>query len=223
MPCPAGAARVGLEGVLHVAGGVAAIAAVLVLAIAWHAAGHRRVARALARQSQPGLLLGYEVALVDGLTAPAVAGLLRPRIYCPADLVDRLNERELSAVLLHERSHQAARDPARLVFLSAVATVLPRWDRVRCVIERRIAGFEIAADRNALHAGAQRADLAGALLKLQAPLADATLASYASASELRVRHLLGELQPPPKRQSILLLVAVPIATFVICFVLPVAL
>ena len=215
MPC-AGGPGAGVELWLLLAGAAAAIGGALAIAIGWHAVGHRRVVQALRRTSRPSLLLGHEVVLVSGLQAPAVAGLARPRIYCPPDLADRLNERELGAVLLHERCHQLAHDPARLVVLAALVSILPHSDRVRRTVEGRIAGIEIAADRHALRAGARRADIAAALLKLGSAAHAPGFAGYASATELRLRHLVGGEAPEASRRSALLWLLAPVVAFMGC-------
>jgi len=47
---------------------------------------HRRLAAALSRLARSAVLEGHEVALIDGLPTVVVAGLRRPRTYCPSDL-----------------------------------------------------------------------------------------------------------------------------------------
>src|SRR5438309_8720881 len=64
----------------------ALLASALALSVLWQARRHRRIARALDRASTPARLMNRDVAIVERLPAAYVAGLARPRIYCPADL-----------------------------------------------------------------------------------------------------------------------------------------
>lgn len=193
-----------------------AILGTLALAVTRHAHRHRRVVRALNRIATPAVLHGHEVALVEGIAAPAVAGLLRPKIYCPADLADRLSEAELRAVLLHERSHVRSHDPARLAVLAGLTSLLPHWDPVRSVIEQQIAAVEIAADEAALRGGAERRELAAALLKLDPRTGGIFVAGFTSAAELRLRHLLGDEHSQRRWRSGPLIAVVAVGAFVAC-------
>ena len=184
-------------------------------AILWQARRHRGLAEGLDQTARRERLAEHEAGLVIGLAAPSVAGLIRPQIYCPADLAELLDEDALRAVMLHERHHQLIHAPGRLVVLAAAASVLGRLEVGRRWIERRRAAIEIAADDHALKAGAHRSDLARALLLLGS--ADApSLPSYTSASELRLRHLVG--QPAPTRRGLASLAPVVLlaVAFVVC-------
>ncbi|MEO8437520.1 MAG: hypothetical protein ABI562_03615 [Chloroflexota bacterium] len=168
------------------------------LSVAWYAERHRRVARLLERLAEPAVLGDMAVGVVDGVGPACVAGLRRPRIYCASDLPDHLDPVELRAVLLHERHHQVAYAPGRLILLDAVARPLERLATGRRWLARARAQIEIAADRYALASGATRADLASALVKLGDQNVPVGLAGYAASSELRLRALLGD---PPERVS----------------------
>ena len=146
-----------------------------------------------------------------------MAGLARPRIFCPADLAERLSERELRAVVLHERHHQLAHAPARLIILAALAPALERLEVGQRWVERRRAAIEIAADDHALGAGAGRPELARALLKLSPVGLDAGLPGFASVSELRLRHLVGAPTPASSRRlGALAILAMTAGAFVGC-------
>lgn len=168
------------------------------VSVAWYAERHRRLARLLDRLAEPAVLGDVPVGVVDGVGPACVAGLRRPRIYCASDLAGQLDPVELRAVLLHERHHQMDHAPARLILLDAVAWPLERLAMGRGWLARARAQIEIAADRYALTAGATRADLASALLKLGDQNVPVGLAGYAASSELRLRALLGD---PPERLS----------------------
>ena len=192
--------------------------ALLLASILWQARLHGRLSAALDRAARPALLADQEVRLVAGLDAPYVAGWARPRIYCPADLAERLSEHELRAVLLHEHHHQLAHASARLVVLAAILPAVGRLEVGRRWVERRRAAIEIAADEHALSAGAGRADLARALLKLGSASLDVSLPSYASASELRLRHLTGETIPASRGLGSVAPVVFPIVAFAACLI-----
>lgn len=151
---------------------------------------HWRLSMALSRAARPSHLAGFEVRLVDGLDGPCVAGLGRPRIYCPADLAERLSTSELRAVVLHERHHQATGAPRRLLMLGVLAVLGGRFAVTRPWLERWRAAIEIEADDHALQQGATPSTLARAMLKLGPSAFDARVAGYASATHLRLRHLM---------------------------------
>lgn len=151
---------------------------------------HRRFERELRARSETGDLAGVAVRLVPASDLVAVAGLHRPRIYCDPAAVARLTPEEQRAVALHEESHRRRRDPVHLIALSVVAPVVGRLPGGRRWIVRQRAAMEIAADRYALDAGAQRPAIASALLKLDSPRADAVAAGFSSAADLRLAALL---------------------------------
>lgn len=190
----------------------------LVASILWQVGRHRRLSTLLDRAASPGWLADHAVGLVRGLDAPYVAGLSRPRIYCPTDLAERLSEPELRAVLLHERHHQLVHASARLVVLAALVPAIGQLEVGRRWLERRRAAIEIAADEHALKAGAGRPELARALLKLGSASLDASLPSYASASELRLRHLTGETRTASPGLGSVAPFVLPIVAFAACLV-----
>ena len=134
------------------------------------------------------------------MSAPAAlcSGLLRPRIMLTAGLVDRLDDAELTAVLLHERHHLRRRDPVRSLLLHALsaglfmvplASVLQRWAETR---------MELEADRAAL-AVMPRGALAGALATvLTFPTVMPAGMAALSATEARIAHLAGK----PERTTV---------------------
>jgi hypothetical protein len=182
----------------HVAliGGLLAFAFVAFgVATSFRASRHRRLVRGLWSASSPTLLAGMSVRTGDISDAAFVAGLGRPTIFCDRHLPEHLSASQLEAVLLHERAHQRAWDPARLLLVEIAAPALGLAPVGRAWLAWLLAQREIAADRYAMAHGATRADLAGALLQVP-PLAQAHVAGFASAVDLRLRALLGD-QPQP--------------------------
>ncbi len=155
-----------------------------------------RLVRALRRASRPAELAGTEVRLGALGDAAFVAGIRHPAIYCDERLLELLTPRQLDAVLLHERAHQRASDPARLALLALVAPVVRRIPSGRQWLVSTIARYEIEADRYALDHGASRADLAAALLVIPS-LSRTQVAGFPTAVDLRLQVLLGEREGVP--------------------------
>ena len=170
-----------------------AVAVILALAVSREAWRHQRLAESIARLGRPATIDGKSVTLVPGLDAAFVAGLRQPRIFCAEDLGSRLDPDELRAVILHEHHHQIEHGPARLVLIGTLTPVLGRFGAGRAWLEQERARLEIAADAYALDAGASRHALASALLKLAALPRVSAAPGFASAADLRVRALLGEV------------------------------
>lgn len=160
----------------------------------------RRLARGLLAVTRPGQLHGIRVRLGPLHGAAFVAGLVRPRIFCDDRLLAALAPDELRAVALHERAHQRARDPLRMLLLSAIAPWVRRLPPGPAWLERRAADREIAADRAALTRGASRAAIASALSKV-GPLHPAGAPGFARAIDLRLAALLDGAYPTRHRWS----------------------
>ncbi|MGH2616626.1 MAG: M56 family metallopeptidase [Thermomicrobiales bacterium] len=159
----------------------------------------RLAAPAPSRLGNASRRLGLEHRLTY-LATPAPAalcyGILRPRIAVSAGMVDRLDDEELVAVLLHERHHLRRRDPLRYLALHAfaaglfmvpLAPVIQRWAETR---------IELAADRAALKE-VPRGALAGALMvALTATSVMPAGLAPLSATEARIAHLAGRSERP---------------------------
>lgn len=182
-----------LAGVSSTSPAVQAVVAVVVLVLTARlvkqALRHLRLARALDDGSVAGTLTGIAVRWRPLRPGAAVAGLRRPAIYCDPRLRAELTSGELDAVVLHERAHQLRRDPLRLLALATIEPVVSTVRPGRAWVERQQAALEVRADRFALGHGVDRADLAGAILKLGASVPAGTAAAFSSAAELRLRSL----------------------------------
>lgn len=179
--------------------GLTALTVSVMSIITVRAARHAHLASRLRRRSEPARMAGLTVHAGEIGDAAFVAGIRRPAIFCDRSLPDRLSPGELRAVMLHERAHQAARDPARLLLLGLLTPLLGWLPRGRRWLASRLAAREIAADRYALAHGATLRDLASALLRLP-PLTRAHVAGFTPAVELRLRALLGDevaVEAPP--------------------------
>lgn len=143
------------------------------------------------------------VRVVRGLPNPAfTVGWLRPRVYVAASLAHRLNADELQALLAHEATHVARRDPLRLSLLRFLALTLFWLPALRRLADDVADEAEIQADDRA--ARAQPLALASAILALASwpgprpALPDAVgFAQRPDLLERRIRRLAGE-EPPPR-------------------------
>jgi len=169
----------------------AAILAVVAALVARQAAAHHRLSEHLRWTARPAVVGGEQIGLVPGLGAAVVAGLWRPRIYCSEDVLISLDGEELAAVLLHEHHHTLSQAPAKLVVLAALSGLVGGMRAGAAWIERERSKIEIAADDHALANGASRAALARAILKLSDAPPPLILAAFASATDLRMRALIG--------------------------------
>lgn len=111
------------------------------------------------------------------------AGVLRPRVYLSARLLDVLSPVELAAVVGHEETHRRRRDALRLL----VADVLSRL-HLPPVRQCLLADLNLAAERTcdeaAACAGAGRLGVASALLKVAHLNASRPSASMPLAGEV---------------------------------------
>lgn len=189
MLLPDAVARSAAEVVL----GVAAMGLLLAgLAFVRAARRHALVVGGIARLARPAALNGHAISLVPGLDAPLVGGLRKPTIYCGDGLPHRLDPAEIQAVILHERHHQLARAPIRLVVLAAAEPLLKQAVAGRSWLARERARIEIAADSFAISSGVPRETLASAMMKLSTVPQSKLMPGFASAADLRIRALLGE-------------------------------
>lgn len=135
-------------------------------------------------------LAGQPSVLVLDTNVPVAfcAGWLQPRVYVSSGVLDRLSERELRAVLAHERQHWALRDPLRLAVGRVLCQALFFLPVLGALHADYADAAELTADAAALVAldGAGGA-LASAMLTLGATGADGEVA----ISSRRVDALLG--------------------------------
>lgn len=152
------------------------------------------------------------------------AGARRPRIIVSEGLAEQLDDRELEAVLLHERQHLREREPVVRAACEAAAQVLVFFPLARWWSRRRIEQAELRADQAALRRVGPR-PVAAALFRLGSTAP--TAAAFAGGTELRVAQLLGDPLPrqrPAAATVATSLVGLPFAAAVVgCAVLNIAL
>lgn len=190
------------------------------IAVGWKAHRHHRLSRQLHAMGRPTQVAGIEVRELPGTTGAFVAGLRRPQIFCSPVLHAELNDDELRAVLLHERFHQLDLAPVKLVVLEALAPALNLISAGRAWLARRLASLEIAADRYAVQEGSSRGALARALFKLGPSRPAAIGIGFASATDLRIRALLGEESEGQPAGSVVWLVPAMVAAVCVLLVVP---
>lgn len=164
------------------------LAAGLTLAFLHRVREHGHFIRRMRACTVPARVGGFPLRLGAPGRSAFVAGLWKPEIFCDRRLLDELNPGELQAVLLHEHAHQRVRDPLRMLATDLAFRLVGWTGRGQAWRERALARREIAADQFALSAGASRAAIASALLKVS-PASMGHAAAFAPAAELRLRAL----------------------------------
>lgn len=96
-------------------------------------------------------------------------GIFHPAVVVSRDLVCKLDEQELHAVVQHEAAHAEARHPASLLLARALSRLLFFLPSVEDLVRHHQVAIEIEADRRAL-AATNRKALAGALSKVATPI-----------------------------------------------------
>jgi uncharacterized protein (TIGR03435 family) len=123
--------------------------------------------RAALRAGTPiELPIPIRALITPGAEEPGVVGFLRPVLVLPAQLIERLNPRQLGAILAHEMCHVGRRDNFFAAVHMAVEAIfwfhpLVWWIGSRLVEER-----ELACDEEVLRMGCEPADYVQGILKV---------------------------------------------------------
>jgi bla regulator protein BlaR1 len=118
------------------------------------------------RAAIEGTQIGLESVYISrSFSAPAVTGLLRPRIVIPARMIDALRPMELRAILLHENEHRKRLDPLRLFIQRCALAIFFYYPLVWLIVRRLNSSRELACDDAALRAGIGPATYARALAR----------------------------------------------------------
>jgi hypothetical protein len=113
---------------------------------------------------------GGAVVLIRDATALTAFthGLLNPRIYLSAGLLEGLTGEEKRAVFLHELCHRKGRDPLRFLLFNFLRDMFFYAPALRCLADRVRAGREYMADDAAASTMEGRLSLASAIIKVTA-------------------------------------------------------
>src|SRR5262245_12550046 len=109
--------------------------------------------------------IGVSIALSDGVLSPGVAGLFRPVILLPADIVSWTSREERTSILRHEFAHIERQDHIVSCFQSALRGLLFFHPMLRYANHQLSLEREIACDDLVLGLGAEPKAYAEAILK----------------------------------------------------------
>jgi beta-lactamase regulating signal transducer with metallopeptidase domain len=126
-------------------------------------------------------------------------GWLRPRVCVSTGLVALLDDRELEAVLHHERWHADHRDPLRLLLVQSLGTAFAVVPEIQRLVRLYALTVEIAADTHVVAAMGHPRWLAGALVKTVAPPVAAP--AFEGYGEGRAAALVGHLPTIPRGRA----------------------
>ncbi|RKN79015.1 M56 family metallopeptidase [Paenibacillus ginsengarvi] len=134
-------------------------------------------------------------------------GLYRPLIVLSSGLLELLSDRELEAVIRHERHHQLSRDPLVSFLLELFASVFSYLPILRWTSGQHRIAREVVADQYATACMGTFEFLAGALLKLARSAAPARKPfSYSSFAETsincRIMQMVDPEAGPPLRMPL---------------------
>jgi bla regulator protein BlaR1 len=130
------------------------------------APGSDRERDVLLRIAEQTATSGVDVRLVDSGVEPGVAGVLKPVLYWPRGLAERLTDEQLDAVVTHEMAHVRWHDNTAAIAHMAVEALfwfhpLVWWLGARLIDER-----ERACDEAVLRAGRGRHAYAEGILRI---------------------------------------------------------
>ncbi len=146
-----------------------------------------RLTAALASAAIPA----HAVRASRSASLPYVAGLFRPRILVPSELLHHADADELRALLLHEDGHRRRRDPLRAAAMRCCGAFLFFYPPVAYVVRRLCESAELVCDEQAVRSGLARETyakvLAATLRRNLFPIVDPLSAGLGGGPGLRVR------------------------------------
>jgi hypothetical protein len=156
---------------------------------------HRDLVDVLA--TPDGLVPGLRVLAEQTPLAYCLPALRGARVVVSVGAMERLDERELRAVLAHEQAHLRARHDLVLEAFTMLHTAFPRWVRSEVALAQARTLVELLADNDARRRNGP-VPLARALVALAgSPAPAAGLAVAKSATVLRVQRL-ADPEPPER-------------------------
>ncbi|MDX6237563.1 MAG: hypothetical protein QOG10_2378 [Kribbellaceae bacterium] len=159
---------------------------------------HRDLVDVLATPDR--LVPGLRVLAESTPLAYCLPALRGARVVVSVGAMERLDERELRAVLAHEQAHLRARHDLVLEAFTMLHTAFPRWVRSEVALAQARTLVELLADDDARRRSGP-VPLARALVALAgSPAPAAGLAAAKSATVLRVQRL-ADPEPPYRMLS----------------------
>jgi TonB family protein len=133
----------------------------------------------------------HAVRVSRSASLPYVAGLFRPCILVPSELLHDADADELRALLLHEDGHRRRRDPLRAAAMRCCGAFLFFYPPLAYVARRLRESAEILCDERAVRSGLARETyakvLAATLRRNLFPIVDPLSAGLGGGPGLRVR------------------------------------
>lgn len=156
----------------------------------------------------------------QGLAPACTRGLMLPKVELEAALVERLDDEELKATLLHEVEHAQARDPFRFFVAQVALSINPLGKLLSSELARYHFAREALSDKRAVQRGADPLALARSIVSVATPASPPAAVSALGGHgiggvRLRVHLLLGyaaHWPGPPQRRA-----PVGVATAIVAF------
>jgi uncharacterized protein (TIGR03435 family) len=104
--------------------------------------------------------------ITPGAGEPGIVGFLRPVLVLPAQLLERLNPRQLGAILTHEMCHVRRRDNFFAAVHMAVEAIFWFHPLVWWIGSHMVEERELACDEEVLRMGCEPADYVEGILKV---------------------------------------------------------
>ena len=163
--------------------------------------------------------LGVDAVLIDDPRCfCCCAGVVHPHVMISTEMLSRLDDDELTAVLAHERAHALRRDPARAAAVRVAARALFYLPLASHLADKALVASELGADSSATRAAGQDA-LVGALLKvlgeIRPALGSATEMASLDALDSRIEALRTK-RLPAIRPSVWIAAASVLAAGALC-------
>lgn len=157
------------------------------------------------REMVASLHLEYRVYVVQNTNLFSFCvGVLSPRVVVSTALVDRLADRELEAVLLHEQTHMQNHDPLKVVIGKTVASMFFFLPIFRELNKNMVSVNELLADNRTVRIQETVVHLREAMKKILAfpPVVLSTVPAISNPDSLEVR--IRRLVNPNKKPTTLL-------------------